>query len=149
MRGASFVDHCNTWSASMADANELKFNFAAHSDYAPLTRHQELATEVVGMREGQLTVAKQDAYRQEMAFVQSKNDERRARWWSLAAYAVCSLAALVTALFTIQPGLQQRWRTICVVMVTVTIGLVMLGRKRDGRHAKHSWTQLRFKAPRS
>jgi hypothetical protein len=129
-------------------ANELPFMYAADSDFAPLSRHRKLAEDVAHIRASQEDVARQNAYRREMTFVQANADLRRARWWSFVTYTICSLTSLIAVLFTIQPGLLQRWRAIALTLVTVSACLVMLGFKRDGQYAQNSWTRLRFSGPR-
>jgi len=129
--------------------NDLPFMYAAESDYTPLSRNRKLAEEVAHLREQQQEVAKQNTYRVEMEFVQAVNDMRRARWWSLSAYIICAMCALATVLFTLQPGLISRWRSVMVALVTFAACLYIVGRKRDGQHAKNSWTRLRFSGPKT
>lgn len=129
--------------------NDLPFMYAVDADYTPLSRHRKLAEDVAHIREGQEDVARQNAYRREMGFVQANSDLRRARWWSLAAYIMCSLCALVAVLFTIQPSMLQRWRAISITLVTFAVCLAMLGFKRDGQYVESSWSRLRFKGPKS
>jgi Flp pilus assembly protein TadB len=131
----------------MEAGDDLPFIYAADADYAPLEKHRKLAEDVSHIRQGQRQVAEQNAYRSEMTFVQANGDLRRARWWSLASYMMCSLTALAAVLFTIQPSLLQRWRAIFITLVTLGVCLVLLGLKRDGQYALNSWTRLRFKGP--
>lgn len=132
-----------------ASEEHVPFRYAADADYAPLIEHRKLAEEVDHIRSGQKAVARQNTFRREMGFVQAKNDLRRARWWSLAAYSTCSLAALAVLVFTVQPRMQRYWRTVSIALLSFVICLAILGHSRDGRYARLSWTRLRFKGPRT
>lgn len=135
---------------AMADQDvNLPLQYAAQADYAPLSQHRKLAKEVVGIREDQVQVASQNAFRGEMSFVQAMSDYRRARWWSLAAYIMCAMASMATLVFTIQPALHRRWRAVVIALAMQGIWLVVLGLRRDGQYAKNRWTRLRFQGPRN
>lgn len=108
---------------------------------------RRLKDELVHVRQGELAIARQNAYRTEMAFVQHQSELRRARFLSFGAYVVCAVSAFAVLLFFAQPSLLQRWRAITIAIATLAICLVFTGIKRDARYAENSWTRLRFKGP--
>lgn len=109
--------------------------------------HRELAANVASVRYSQRRTTEQTAYRTEMAFVQARNDLRRAMWWSFAAYTTCLLAALSVASLFARPVVLVYWRGITIALATLATILVLMGIKRDGGHARNSWTRLRFAPP--
>ena len=112
-----------------------------------LSQHRKLAQEVAEMRNEELLIAEQVRDRTEMAYIQANNDLRRAQWWSLSVYALCVLAACATLSFTLQPTVVLRWGSIVIALVAVAACLIIIGRRRDGKYTKDSWTRLRFGAP--
>lgn len=108
------------------------------------TEQQQFADQVVDIRLSQQKVAQQTAYREEMAFVQSRNDLRRAMWWSLATYIVCIVSVVATLAFVANPGLFEHWHIVTLVVGALATSLAVEGIRRDRRHTNDSWTRMHF-----
>lgn len=108
---------------------------------------RDLAANVASVRFSQRRTAEQTAYRTEMRFVLARNDLRRAMWWSFASYTTCLLCCIAVIGAYSRPALIVWWRGITIVIGTIAVILALVGIKRDGVHARNSWTRLRWRSP--
>jgi hypothetical protein len=106
--------------------------------------HKQFAANVAAIRKSQQTLAQEGLFRAEMRFVQSRNDSRRAMWWSFTAYTLCLITTVSTLTLLLQPQVMQYWLTVCIAIAACAALLALVGAKRDSKHARNSWTRLRF-----
>ena len=106
--------------------------------------HKQFAANVAAIRKSQQTLAQESLFRSELEFVQSRNDSRRAMWWSLTAYTVCMITTVSLLVIILQPRFMGYWPAVCVGVAACAACLALVGIQRDNQHARNSWTRLRF-----
>ena len=107
-----------------------------------------LRAQLADVHRRHLEVARQNAYRLELAYVRDQTKLRRTRFVSLSTYIVCICSAASAIGLLAYPRARQRWRAIVASHALLVVYLCFLGLCRDARFAEHSWTRVRFRGPR-